>query len=444
MRDSRIVSDVFVEQPYWWDAAPPCHQPVRGEPPRHSDVAIIGGGITGLVAAITLLRAGRSVTVFDAEQPGYGAARRNAGTIGRTLKTSFSEFCGKIGRDHALRIYRELNEAMHNTIDFITDNGIACHLERRGRLVVATNRYAFDAMVAEYRTMKAELGFNFWPRTGSQLQDEIASDTYYGGVVIPDLAALHPGLYHQGLLGLTTGTGGSIAPGTLVKGVRQHGAAAVLSTSRGEFTARDVLLCTNGYVSPAFGWHARRLIPFNGYIAATEELPEALLSSLLPQKRPMMDSNIDLHYFRLAPDRPRLLFGGLTGCRTDSASSLINPFHRILTRTFPQLAGTRLTHLWSGRCAATFDFLPHVGRHDGLWYAHGYNFAGITMGTHLGQKIAYRILGDSKGSSWFSEIEFPASRFYSGNPWFARLAVRYLDLKQKASGFYRYHKHGRR
>ena len=110
MRRTELFTSDFRNQPYWWDRAAPT--PIGGAiPPRAVDVAIVGTGFTGLSAARILLRAGRSVALLDGEDPGFGASRRNAGYLGRTLKKSFPDLMATHGREHALAVYRELDAA---------------------------------------------------------------------------------------------------------------------------------------------------------------------------------------------------------------------------------------------------------------------------------------------------------------------------------------------
>src|SRR5689334_3098255 len=95
-----LLTTDFQNAPYWWDAAP-LTAPAGGTPASSYDVAVVGSGYTGLRAALTLARAGRSVAVFDKERPGYGASRRNAGFLGRTLKKSYVDLKAAKGAAYA-------------------------------------------------------------------------------------------------------------------------------------------------------------------------------------------------------------------------------------------------------------------------------------------------------------------------------------------------------
>jgi glycine/D-amino acid oxidase-like deaminating enzyme len=105
--------------------------------------------------------------------------------------------------------------------------------------------------------------------------------------------------------------------------------------------------------------------------------------------------------------------------------------HAILARTLPDLRHAKLSHVWTGFCAGTFDLMPHAGGRDGLWHALGYNFAGVTMGSYLGHKIGLKILGDADGDTVFSHDEFPTMPLYRGKPWFLSAAMQYFDWKDR-------------
>ncbi len=429
MAASELFTPDFKNQPYWWDRAAP--QPAAGiEPPRKIDVAIIGSGLTGLSAARTLLAAGRGVVVLDGEDPGYGASRRNAGYLGRTLKKSFPELMEAHGREHAIAVYRELDAALQTVRAIVAEERIECHEVRCGRFIGATSPAHYAQLATELEITRRHLGFEYHMLPKSEQHREMATDIYFGGAVIPDLGALHPGLYHAGLLDRVQSAGGIVCGRTAVNRIAGESGRIELATAAGAIVARDVILATNGYTPRAFSWHARRVIPFTAYMAATEPLPEALLATLLPNRRTVIDSNVNIDFVRPAPDSPRLLFGGATGSNLASPEAIGRRLRAILGRLFPDLATLRLSHAWTGRCAGTFDLMPHMGCRDGIWYGLGYNFAGVPMGSYFGVRIAERILGRERRSV-FEDGRFPSVPLYTGNPWFVPHAMRYFDWRDR-------------
>ena len=196
---NKLLTADFKSAPYWWDAAPLGEHAGGALSPSY-DVAIVGSGYTGLRAALTLARAGRSVAVFDKEQPGFGASRRNAGFLGRVLKKSYIDFKADRGVDYAQAVYRDLAMAYESTLAFIEEEGIECHAVRCGRLVAANSWAHYAGLERELAGMKADLGLPYVMLPREPMPEEMATDLYVGGAVIPDLGSLHPVLYQRGLL----------------------------------------------------------------------------------------------------------------------------------------------------------------------------------------------------------------------------------------------------
>jgi glycine/D-amino acid oxidase-like deaminating enzyme len=423
-----LLTTDFSPTPYWWEAAP-LTESAAGAPAPSYDVVIVGSGYTGLRAALTLARAGRSVAVFDREQPGYGASRRNAGFLGRTLKKPYVDLKAAKGAAHATALYRDLAMAYESTLAFIAEEAIDCHAVRCGRLIAATSPAHCDVLERELAGMQADLELPYFMVPRARLREEMATDLYDGGAVIPDLGSLHPGLYHLGLMTRALAAGVAIVGScevTAVEPTAGQGGRFRITTAAGQTRARDVVIATNGYTPKSLPWHARRVIPFVGYMAATELLPPTLLAKQLPHRRTVIDSNLDIDFFRPAPDSQRLLFGGATANGLRDPAAIAALLHRRLRRALPDLADVKLSHVWTGQCAGTFDMMPHIGCHDGIWYGMGYNFAGVPMGSYFGLKIAQRILDLPEGACAFESATFPTLPFYRGDPWFLPLAMRYF------------------
>jgi glycine/D-amino acid oxidase-like deaminating enzyme len=316
---------------------------------------------------------------------------------------------------------------------FITDEQIQCFAAREGRFVGATSAAHYELLARELDALNKHLNLPYAMISRQDVRTELATDIYCGGATIPDLGSLHPGLYHQGLLERT------IAAGALVRGrvevtdfERQSGTYRfIVKTTAGRVAARDVIVATNGYTTRQLVWWSRRVIPFQGYMAATTELTPELVRKIIPHRRVVIDTNTNIDFFRPAPDGNRILFGGATAGGMQTADEIAVKMRVIMERTLPDLQNAQFSHVWTGFCAGTFDLMPHAGGRDGLWHAMGYNFAGVTMGSYLGHKIGRRILGEADGQTVFSRDEFPSMPLYRGKPWFLHAAMQYFDWKDR-------------
>lgn len=418
------VTQGFRFAPWWWEAAPP-PQSRQDDPEPAYDHVVIGSGFTGVSAALHLARGGRSVALLDAERIGAGASRRNAGFIGRVMKKSFGDLVDAKDEAYARKTYQELHAAYEGVFTLAEAEDIACHAGRCGRFVAATapgHRAWLDADLAR---LKAALGHDYAILHPERQREAIGSDHYHGGAVIPDSGSIHPGLLHQGLIERAVAAGVAAFGETRVDAIHENDQQVRLVTTRGAITAREVVLATNGYTQHP-GWYKRRLVPFRAFMATTEPLDPALLDELIPHGRTIIDSNTNIDFFRRAPDAPRLVFGGATAEHLADEEAIAARMRKIMLKVFPQLGDVRLSHVWDGYCAGTFDMKPHVGRRGRLHYALGYNFAGVALGLRFGKRIADRILGEELAPSAFDGTAFPTMPLYTGHPWFIGAAMRYF------------------
>ena len=430
MAGDEIFATGFKETPYWWEAGPRPERPQQNLPAQ-ADVAIVGAGFTGLVAALTLARAGRSVAVLEAQRLGEGASSRNAGYVGRTLKHSFSSLIESSGLDRALAIYRDARTAYDFVYELVQREGIACHLRRSGRFMAALSPRHYDGMARELEIKQRHLGDDFTMVSRSEQHRETGSDLFHGGAMIPEMGSIHPGLYVNGLIAAAERAGAGLHDRAAVTGIARDAGGFVLTTSRGTLRAREVAIATNGYTGSATPWLQRRLVPFNGFMVATDILPRELLDRVAPSNRTYHDWNNNLTYWRRAPDQDRLLLGWRTGSPTRDLKAKARRLKARMDQILPDPEGTRLAHVWTGQCAATFDMWPHIGSHDGMHYGAGYCFAGVPMGSWFGHKLAQRILRANDAGTAFDAEGFPTRFYYRGWPWFRPLAVAKFDWEDR-------------
>lgn len=405
------------EDPYWWEHAPPTATETPAFP-AGVDVAVIGSGYTGLSAALTLARAGRSVLVCEAGVPGVGASSRNGGMLGYALKPSLDKLTKRYGGKLARELLIEAREAYDFLSQFISSEKIECDYAETGAFTGIVKPAQYEALARETEQLSRSVGLEAHMVPRSEVRDEIGTDIYCGGRVTPRRAGLHPARYHAGLIERVRQAGVPVVGNCPVTRVEGNGRGFTLTTPRGTLNARNVVVATNGYTGPVTQALRRRVIPVTSYMIATAPLSSNLMATLMPKGRMLSDSNRLLCYFRPSPDNTRVLFGGRPAYTDIGPQRAAGRLARYMTRIFPELRDVELSHSWFGYIAYTFDRLPHVGERDGMHYAMGYCGSGVVMSTWLGRKAALRLLGQPEGRSAFANIAHPTSPFYFGKPWF--------------------------
>lgn len=428
---SSLYTPDYKAAPYWWEAAPPRSLP-QAALPAELDLVIVGSGYSGLTAALQTARGGRSTLVLEAEAAGQGCSTRNGGQVSTSIKPGYAELAAKHGPERAFAIRREGFNALAFVEQLIEDEGLDCDWARQGRFHGAHTARQYRALQESLaqQTAGLEVPYQLVPR--EQQRSEIGTQVYYGGVVYPHHASLHPAKYHAGLLERVLQAGAQVADHTPATAIERDGTGFRVTTPRGSIKAREVLVCTNGYSGKVTPWLRRRVIPIGSYIIATEELDPALAREISPTHRALSDTRKLVFYYRLSPDGRRMVFGGrVAAAETDMGVSAPR-LHAEMCRIFPQLRGTRISHAWMGTVAYTFDTMPHLGKGpDGVWYCLGYCGSGVSLASYFGTRIGQQILGRPEGATALDGLGFPTRPLYSGKPWFLPMAVRWYGLQDR-------------
>jgi glycine/D-amino acid oxidase-like deaminating enzyme len=426
-----LFSENFKSEPYWWEDAPRPKSVSPALPPR-CDVAIVGSGYTGLAAALELARGGRHVVTLDAEDAGWGCSTRNGGQVSTSVKPSFAELQALHGDDIAYRICREGLNALDWIDDFIRREQIDCEYAKVGRLHAAHNEAAFRRLVHDLSQRPKALAVEAHLLNRAEQRSEIGTDSYCGGVIYPAHAALHPGKYHQALLERARAAGATVVGRCPVREVVPSASGFRVTTASGEISASEVIVATNGYTGALTPWLRRRVIPIGSYIIATEPLDAGLARSLIPKARVISDTRKLIFYYRLSGDGRRMLFGGRVAVSETDPTVSAPRLHRYMTRIFPELAASRITHSWLGFVAYTFDTLPHLGRQaDGVNYCMGYCGSGVSLASYFGTRLAQQLLGKREGATALDGLRFQTRPLYRGKPWFLPMAVAYYKLRDR-------------
>lgn len=417
MAPNDILHRDFKATPYWWEH----YKPDVGnlaDVPRTAQVAIVGAGYAGLSCAIELADSGIEACVLEADGLGSGASTRNGGGVGGGVNIG-KTFTGKVltrDPDVIKAILASGLDAFDHLEKIIEREHIDCAWEKNGRFVGAwtPKDYAFQEKRLAVLSGNGVLGAHMVPR--ERQREEMASDYYYGGMVVERSGKLHPALFYKGLLDAARKRRITICAKAMVKNIARSGNDWHIGTSRGAIKVRDVVIATNGYTGNATPALKRRLIPLASHVIATEELPPELARSLIPKGRTLSDTKRVLCYYRMSPDGMRMIFGGRARFTTVTPSVSAPILYRFMTDRFPQLKDFRVTHAWTGNVAFTWDALPHTGTLGGMHYALGCNGSGVAMMVYLGSQTARRITGRIAAPCAFERAEFPTFPLYKGNP----------------------------
>ncbi|GGG09244.1 hypothetical protein GCM10010924_42720 [Rhizobium wenxiniae] len=232
---------------------------------------------------------------------------------------------------------------------------------------------AYDAIGAQLERIRKVMPCDAHLVPRAEQHGEIGTDFYHGGLAIPGYAGLHPARYVAGLAQAAERAGVTIIGGIRVTAIERQAAGFRVSAGRKQIQAKQVLLATNGYNGSLYPFLQRRIIPIRSAIIATEPLPSAVMSRLMPKRRMLAGSQRVVTYFRPSPDGTRIVFGGRVLKVTGEDVVETNAAHlrKQMLQVFPELADAGISHYWHGQTGFTFDKLPHLGQHEGVDYACG-------------------------------------------------------------------------
>jgi glycine/D-amino acid oxidase-like deaminating enzyme len=416
--------------PYWWqDSAPTARDAVPIE--NACDVVIVGGGYTGLSAAIELARAGKSVQVFDRGVAGVGASSLNGGILSGNLRLGLQAAQKQYGDARGLDMHREAMAARSALSDFITAEKIDCDLAYNGRFTAALKPSDFAVMKKSALHERDVLGLECEVLERSAQHRVIGSDLYHGGILRDDVGSFHPAKFHAGLLRVALEAGVIAHDNTAVIGVHDK---YRVQTSRGTVKAAHVIVATNGYGDTSNGWLRKRVVPVTSRIVATDEIDRDVIARLMPRMGTFGEQRYLGRYYRPSPDGKRILLGGRDVLVGANPSGAARRLAQNVAAIFPELDGIGVDTHWAGQVAFTRDEMPSIFENDGIIYACGYCGSGTVWAPWLGRKAAFRILDDERAKSAFDFDAPNAVPLYSGRPWFLPLAIGYYGVRDWMAG----------
>ncbi len=368
------------------------------------DLAVVGGGCTGLSAALHAAERGLSVAVLEGGRLGWGASGRNGGQVIPGLRKGALELTRAYGAERARALFDLALEARTLVCELIHRHAIDCDLSLNGHLLAAVKDSDLRHMELEIDCLSRVMDYNeVYQLSAADMRDQVASD-YRGGLLDSSGGHMHSLNYALGLGRAAQAAGAAIYEGSPAVGLSK-GAINRLTTPHGVVRARRVLLAGDALLRGLEAEADNRIMPVANYVVATAPLSNA--AELIPHDAAISDSRFVVNYYRLTRDG-RVLFGGgerYTPRPPRDIAAFVRPH---LEGVFPQLEGVAIDHAWGGLVSITRTRLPHLGRRGEVYFAHGYSGMGVVLST-LGGKLAVEaMLGDATRFDLFAGVAPPA------------------------------------
>ncbi len=366
-------------------------KPIEGD--VACDVAIIGGGYTGLGAALVLAERGLKPLVLEQAQTGSGASGRNGGQIhpGHRREMGFIE--ATAGKDDAKKLWALAEAARAYQRELIRKHDIRCDL-RKG-LIHAGHK---ESYIPDYRHEVEHLAKTYGYHElefieKGRMAELLGTPVYHGGVIDHGGGHLHPLNWALGIAAAATKAGALISENTKALSYSSEGGKAIIKTTRGVVRADFVLIAGDGYLDGLDREVESRVMPINNFILATEPLSDNMHREVLPGNQAVSDSRFVVNYWRMTPDR-RVLWGGGENYRPGFPPDLKGFIRHFMLKIYPQLKELRIDYAWGGTLGITAKRLPFVRRlKPNVLVAAGYSGVGVMLAPYFGKILADAIAG---------------------------------------------------
>lgn len=372
------------------------------------NVAVIGGGFTGLSAALACAEKGLKVALFEAQTIGFGASGRNGGQLIPGLRWSMREIDEEFGRERAQAIFDLAYGAVNRVKGRIAKHRIHCDL-KSGHLEAAFKPDHFDAMQRDADYLAKEFGWESDVVVPQDLGAHINGGGYHGGIYDRQGGHFHPLNYSLGLAKAALDAGVAIFEHSPVLQIAGNQAR----TADGIAKAQSILLAMDNWMGDLDRKLGGYTVPIMNYNVATTPLSNA--DALLPSDAAVADSRFVLNYFRLSADK-RLIFGGGEKYVQTPPADIAAFVRKHIVDVFPSLAETTIDYAWGGAVGVTMNRLPHMGRKGNVFFAHGFSGHGALVTTLAGELLAEAVTGTLERFDVFANLPqkpFPGGRLFA-------------------------------
>lgn len=389
----------------------PEHPVLEGE--VDADVCVVGGGFTGLAAALHLAERGYDVVLLEAARVGWGASGRNGGQMISGFSRGIRSLEGRAGRDDARRLWNLAEEAKAVVRERVARHRIQCDL-KSGYLLAAYKPGHVDWMRAEAETLGRDYGYGaLRVLSKGEVAAMLGTGRYHGGVLDADSGHLHPLNYALGLAAAAGAAGVRIFEGSRVLAFEREAQPGVRA-ARGAVRARYVIICCNAYLGGLVPKLSRTIMPVGACMSATEPLGFERARGLIRDDIAVCDSKFVVDYYRLSADH-RLLFGGGATYNDRVPRDLKRFMRRLILKVFPQLEDVRIDFAWTGDVAITVSRFPNLGRlAPDVFFAQGFSGQGVALTSLAGKLLAEAVAGTAERFDVFARLKhlpFPGGPF---------------------------------
>lgn len=378
---------------------------------EQADVCVIGGGFTGLSAALNLVELGFDVVLLEAERIGFGASGRCGGLVGSGQRKDVLEAEEAYGFERSRQLWDFAEQAKDEIRHRVTKHEIPCDLQQ-GQLV-GVHKKSYRGWPQELSDALAErYDYPFCQSLNAQeTKARVATDGFLESLYDSHALTLHPLNYTLGLARAAADAGVRIFERSRVRRYSRSD-PAVVKTAEGSVKANFVVLACNGYLDRLERRVARKIMPINNFMIATEPLGEQRARELIDGRFGVHDTRFVVDYFRLSDDH-RLLFGGGENYRREFPPDIEKFVRPYMIKLFPQLKDVAIDYAWGGTLSVTVNRMPYIGRlRPNLFFGCGYSGHGISTANFAGKVIAEAIGGTTERFDVFRDL--PTHMFPGG------------------------------
>lgn len=359
---------------------------------QQADVCVIGGGFTGLSAALNLAERGLDVVLLEAERIGFGASGRCGGLVGSGQRKDVLELEESFGYERSRQLWDLAELAKTEIRNRIAKHDIDCDL-RDGQFV-GVHKKSYVGWAQELSDALAErYDYPFCQSLDAEeSRARVATDSFLEALYDSQAMAIHPLNFALGLARAAEDAGVRIFERTRVIDYSRSD-PAIITTAEGAVKASFIVLACNGYLDKLEPRVARKIMPINNFMIATEPLGADRAYELIDGHFGVHDTRFVVDYFRLSDDH-RLLFGGGENYRYNFPRDIESFVRKYMLRIFPQLSDVAIDHAWGGTLSVTVNRLPYIARlKPNVFSAAGFSGHGISTATFSGKVIAEAITG---------------------------------------------------